>query len=114
MSQLPRTFKARRAFWFEHVRRLERSGRSVAAYAAAHGLSVKSLSRWRSRARLEGAQEGQSSSTGAEAGFVRVALAPARAPVVVRIGLPNGCTVEVTGPLDSALLATVLRESAAL
>ena len=112
MSQIPRELEPRRAFWLEHARRSEHSGAPVHVYAAEHGLSAKALYRWRGRARREGVLQ-RPSGGGAKEGFVRVELAAPRASVL-RVGLPNGCTVELSGALDSTLLAVVLRETAAL
>ena len=108
-ASIPRGLEARRAFWLEHARRCEQAGGEVEAYAAAQGLPVRALHRWREEARREGVLV----EPGTGSGFVRLSVAPPREGVI-RVGLPNGCTVEIGGELEPELIAAVLRQSARL
>ena len=114
MANIPSGLAARRAFWFEHARRCELFDGKVEAYAAEHGLPVKALYRWRGLARREGLlDQAPVQGSSPESGFVRLEVMAARTSLL-RVVLPNGCTVEISAPLEPELIATVLRQSAAL
>ena len=98
----------RQQFWAEHLRLCAERGKSLAAYAAAHGLKVSGLYEAKSHLRRRGLWPV------AGPRFVRVQTTRANeaplGPTVYRVSLPNGVVVEAAG--DE--LSTVLRAAAQL
>jgi len=76
----------RQQFWLEHLMRCRESGQSLKAYAQANGLSVGTFYSYSKQ------YKGKASS-----GFARVEPTPraTAAPLLCRVALPNGVTVEL-------------------
>jgi hypothetical protein len=104
--------------WFQHLRAAERSGGTIKAYAAAHGLSVQSLYAAGKRLRHGGLLEPriQRRFAGVGRAFVKVESAAARRDVgpAWRIRLPSGVVFESSAPLAHDDLLSLLATLAAL
>ena len=103
--------------WLQHLRAAERSGVTIKAYAAAHGLSVHSLYAAGKRLRHRGLLEPRirRRSTGVARAFVKVESATARrdAGPAWRIRLPSGLVFESSAPLAHDDLLSLLATLAA-
>ncbi len=102
----------RQRYWQAHIRRCEASGQTLAAYAAAHGLSVSALYESKSRLKRQGALPEKALVPAAR--FVRVersGVAPPTTPIMCRVQLPNAVVVEVGCEAEhwESLLASVAR-----
>jgi DNA-binding transcriptional MocR family regulator len=104
---------ARQREWLGHLRAAERSGETIQAYAAAHGLSVQSLYQAGKRLRRRGVLEPriQRRGTPAARAFVKVErpAAPSGAGMAWRIRLPSGVLFECNVPLAHEELVSLLQ-----
>ncbi len=99
----------RQRYWLEQIKACEASGKSVAAYAAEHGVEARAM-------------------YGAKKTLVRKGVLPrtqgvrfqrAETTAVIsdsdwRIQLPNGVSVDFSGTVDAGALATILNTVASL
>ena len=99
----------RQRYWLEQIRACEASGRSVAAYAAEHGIEVramygakKTLVRKGVLRRTQGVR------------FQRAETIAVSSDSAWRIRLPNGVSVDFSGTVDAGSLSTVLTTAAGL
>jgi len=88
-------------FWQRHLDGWKRSGLTQVAYCARHGVSIKTFTRWRSKALKDG-QDGPAALT-----LVPVSLS--RSPIGggIQIHSPGGWRIELTGSV--AELADLLK-----
>jgi hypothetical protein len=94
--------------WSAHLRAWELSAQTLAEYARAHGLKVKSFYNARThRLRRERARGARGAAV-----FQRVRVVAAAAPWSCRVALPNGVMVEIGG--EAVPLAEVLRAASTL
>jgi len=105
----PKSLSRRQQYWCRHLERCAGSGLTLAAYAEQHGLEVGSLYTAKARLRRLGAWPP------AGPRFVRVKTAPVTVPsmpavpVLCRVTLPNGVTVETAGGDLAAVLFAAAR-----
>jgi len=91
--------ESKRTVWVKRIAAFERSGLSRRAWCGARGFSVSSLDAWRHRLRREGS-----------GGLVLVVVAEARQAPAQSIEVCCGSTtVRLSGPVDAAWLATLMR-----
>ena len=95
--------RPRERFWLDHLRTARREGKTLKAYAQAHGLSVSALYTARSTLKRRGVLSEPAASAPT---LVPVRIAPAGA--AFRVHLPNGVVVEVASHVESAVCAAVL------
>ena len=93
----------RQQHWVAHLQACSERRLTLSVYAAEQGLSAGALQQARTRLRRLGLWPV------AAAGFVRVETAPAPAPVMVRVSLPNGVVVETVGSELDAVLSAAAR-----
>lgn len=94
---------AKQQFWYEHVQQCERSGQTLAAYAAEHDLDVKRFYNWKWLLAKRGVVAG---ATVTEARFTQVHIADGAAGGW-RLRFPNGCVLE-SDRTNEALLSAAL------
>ncbi|MFQ5470911.1 MAG: hypothetical protein ACE5EH_11495 [Gammaproteobacteria bacterium] len=99
----------RQQFWLKHIRTCEASGKSIKSYAAAHGLGVKGMYASKKMLIKKGVLPRPQSDR-----FQRVKMTPVAVNSQCRICLPNGLSVELSGSVEAATLAVILKTAAAL
>ncbi|MCU7929006.1 MAG: hypothetical protein KZQ97_21600 [Candidatus Thiodiazotropha sp. (ex Dulcina madagascariensis)] len=107
-AQSPSLTKRQR-YWLEQVKACEASGKSIAEYAAAHGLAAQAMYAGKKALVKKGVLPRPRP--------VRFQQAQVMGPAVGsewRIQLPNGVSVTFTGTVDARILATVLHTASAL
>jgi hypothetical protein len=107
----------RRESWFEHVRRAQREGRSVAAYARSIQVRPRVLYYWCGVLRREGAEAAEQRAGQALSSFtaVRVEGGSASGPCresALRLLLPDGVQLQWSGLPNPQWLAAFTRELA--
>ena len=90
--------------WLERIRDWEASGKRMSAYAAEHGLDVRTM--YGARKVLK--RKGVLPDGNAAVRFQRVEIASVGLANEWRVQLPNGVTVSFSGPVDGASLSLVL------
>jgi transposase-like protein len=110
--------QARRESWFEHVRRAQREGRSVAAYARSIEVAPRVLYYWCGVLRREGAAAAEQRAGQALSSFTAVRVvegggtsAP-RSESALRLLLPDGVQLQWSGLPNPQWLAAFTRELA--
>ena len=93
----------RQRYWLEQIEACEASGKTIARYAADQGLHVHAM--YGAKKVLVG--KGVLPRTH-RARFQRVQTAAVRVINEWRIQLPNGVSVDFSGPVDAGSLSTVL------
>jgi hypothetical protein len=93
--------------WLERIRDWEASGQRMSAYAAEHGLDVRTM--YGARKVLK--RKGVLPDGNAAVRFQRVAMPAAKE---WRVQMPNGLTVSFSGPVDTDSLSLVLNTAAAV
>ena len=99
----------RQRYWLEHVQTCAASGKTVAEYAAEHGLAAQAMYAGKKILVRKGVLPPARPARFQRAQVVR--------PVVGsewRIHLPNGVSVVFSGSVDAATLTTVLNTAATL
>ncbi len=109
------------SFWLSHLEAWQKTGRSMAAYARAHGLSSGSFYSWKKRLRLEGrwkdevvpdCKNGQESVKKPVFKRVSTYQEPKAPPPDIssdcRICLPNGVVIELSTALTPEALGCVM------
>ena len=99
----------RQRYWLEHVQACEAAGKTIAEYAAEHGLAAQAMYAGKKILVRKGVLPPTR-----PARFQRVQVA---GPVVGsewRIQLPNGVSVAFSGSVDAATLTTILNTAATL
>ena len=99
----------RQRYWLEQIQACKAQGSSVAAYASAHGLEVRTMY----GAKKVLVRKGVLPRTH-HARFQRVQTPAARIDGDWRIRLPNGVSVDFSGSVDAVNLSTVLNTAASL
>jgi len=95
--------------WLEHLRACEASGKSIATYAAEHGLDVKALYAGKKVLVKKGVLPRTRPSR-----FQRAQVKTTMTDKAWRIQLPNGLSVAFSGAVDAGTLSTVLTTAAAI
>ncbi|HMB89931.1 MAG TPA: hypothetical protein VKP65_03735 [Rhodothermales bacterium] len=90
--------------WLVRIRDWEGSGKRMSAYAAEHGLDVRTM--YGARKVLK--RKGLLSECNAAVRFQRVEVAAVSAANEWRVKLPNGVTVTFSGSVDRGSLSMVL------
>ncbi len=96
--------------WLERIRDWESSGKRMSAYAAEHGLDVRTM--YSAKKVLK--QKGLLLNGTAAVRFQRVEVAAMPSANEWRVQLPNGVTVSFSGAVESGFLSLVLNTIAAL
>ena len=109
MQKIISTLTERQRYWLEHVQACETSGKSIAEYAAEHGVHVRAMYSGKKMLVNKGVLPVTQPTR-----FQRVQVVEAAASNQWRIGLPNGVSVAFAGEVDSRALTTVLNVSASL
>jgi len=87
--------------WLDHIRAAERTGRTLKAYAAEHGLSLSALYARKAELKRRGHLPGKTS------GFARVHVTMPASGAELRIRLPNGIVMEAPGAIAAAVLISL-------
>ena len=90
-------------FWRGHLEGWRQSGLTQVAYCAAHGLSIKTFTRWRSKERVGLVEPGQSLT------LVPVRTSSPSTESAMQLHSPSGWRIEMSG-IPLAELAAVLRQ----
>ena len=109
MQELTPVLTERQRFWLEHVQACEASGKSIAEYAAEHGVHVRAMYSGKKMLVNKGVLP-----VTQPARFQRVQVMEAAASNQWRIGLPNGVSVAFVGEVDARALSAVLSVSATI
>ncbi len=109
MQKIISTLTERQRYWLEHVQACETSGKSIAEYAAEHGVHVRAMYSGKKMLVNKGVLPVTQPTR-----FQRVQVMEAAASNQWRIDLPNGVSVAFAGEVDSRALTTVLNVSASL
>lgn len=96
--------------WLERIRDWESSGKRMSAYAAEHGLDVRTM--YGAKKVLK--QKGVLADGTTAVRFQRVEVAALPAVNEWRVQLPNGVRVSFSGAVDGGFLSLVLSTAAAL
>lgn len=99
----------RQRYWLEQIRACEGSGKTVAEYAAAHGFDARAM--YAGKKIL--VKKGMLPAT-RQRRFQRAQVVAAVSGSEWRIQLPNGISVDFSGPVDAGTLSTVLNTVASL
>ena len=99
----------RQRYWLEQIRACEAAGKTVAEYAAEHGISAQALYAGKKLLVRKGVLPRTRPPR-----FQRVQLAGIPVGDAWRIQLPNGVSVFCSGAVDAGTLATILSTAAAV
>ncbi len=99
----------RQRYWLEQIKACEASGKSVAAYAAEHGIEARAMY----GAKKVLVKKGVLPRTQGVC-FQRAATISISSDNEWRIQLPNGVSVDFSGTVDAGALATILNTVASL
>ena len=99
----------RQRYWLEHIQACEASGRSVAAYAAEHGIEARAMYGGKKVLVRKGVLPRTSVVR-----FQRAEMITVSSDSEWRIRLPNGVSVDFSGTVDAGSLSTVLNTAADL
>jgi hypothetical protein len=96
------TLTATQQTWLNHIRRCEARGQTLAAYAKAEGIDLKTLYNWRYRLKKKGVLEaGAPRSARSTPAFHRVVVArEAFGHSEIRLRWPNGRVLEFDSGVD--------------
>ena len=97
----------RQRYWLDQIQACESSGKSVAAYAAEHGIEARAMY----GAKKVLVKKGVLPRTQGVR-FQRAATISISSDNEWRIRLPNGLLVDFCGPVDAGSLSTVLNTAA--
>jgi len=96
--------------WLQHIRACELSGISVKAYAEQHGIKIKTLYYWKKTLVKKGALPRSRKPRTSAVTFQRAQLIDKKLPDNQwNIHLPNGIQIGMTGVVNEAELALVLK-----
>jgi len=99
----------RQRYWLEHVQACETSGKTVAEYAADHGLAAQAMYAGKKMLVKKGVLPPTRPSR-----FQRAQVVGAVVASEWRIQLPNGVSVTFSGVVDACALTKVLSAAATL
>ncbi len=99
----------RQRYWLEHVQACAASGKTIAEYAAEHGLAAQAMYAGKKMLTRKGVLPPTHPTR-----FQRVQDIGAVVGSEWRIHLPNGVSVAFSGSVDAATLTTVLNTAATL
>ena len=109
---LARTMNVKQHLWLSHVKAADASDGSIADYAQAHGLRLKTLYQWKSKLVKLGLYQHDTEPT--KSAFVPVA------PVESSVSLPSctiklttGTVIEFTGVLDAKTIRSIITRGSA-
>ena len=100
----------RQQFWLEHLRGWEKSGGSMASYAAAQGLEVRALYHWKRWL----VNKGLFKTLHKRPRFKRVKVVDSPSAAGCRLHLPNGALLEWGSPLTVDDLGALLKVASKL
>ena len=102
MNTKPLTDKQR--YWLKHIERCHADGQSLASYADAHDLDVKSLYRWKNTLSKLGCFKSMSATM-----FTRVSVEPSGRTDgdALQVRFPNGCVLQ-SSAIDEGRLRTLI------
>jgi len=109
MQDMTPALTERQRYWLEHIQACQQSGKSIAEYAAEHGLTARAM--YGGKKVL--VKKGVLPATQAVR-FQRVQVMESPISSQWRIQLPNGVSVAFAGEVDARTLATVLSSAAAI
>ncbi len=90
-------------YWLDHIERCQEAEQSLAGYAQANGLDVKTLYRWKSTLRKHGYFGSAASTTSALFTRVSVEQHCREEAATLQVRFPNGCVLHGNA-LDEASL----------
>jgi len=99
----------RQRYWLEHIQACEASGKSMAEYSAAQGISVQTMYAGKKTLVNKGVLAGTQPTR-----FQRVQVMEAAVSNQWRIGLPNGVSVAFVGEVDTQSLTAILHSAASV
>jgi len=99
----------RQCYWLEHVQACTASGKTIAEYAAEHGLAAQAMYAGKKMLVRKGVLPPTR-----PARFQRAQVTGAVVGSEWRIHLPNGVSVAFSGSVDAATLTTILNTAATL
>jgi len=99
VTSKPLTDSQRR--WLDHIRAAERTGRTLKAYAAEHGLSLSALYARKAELKRRGHLPGNTP------GFARAHVTTPASGTALRIHLPNGIVMEAPGAIPATVLVSL-------
>ena len=99
----------RQRYWLDHVQACAASGKSIAEYAAAHGLAAQAMYAGKKALVRKGVLPRTRAVRLQRARVVSTSLGGEW-----RIELPNGVLVAFAGPVDASALSLVLNTAAAV
>ena len=99
----------RQRYWLEQIKACEATGKSVASYAAEHGIEARAMY----GAKKVLVKKGILPRTQG-ARFQRAETISVSSDIDWRIQLPNGVTVDFSGTVDAGSLSRVLQTAAGL
>ena len=104
---LARTMTAKQRLWLRHVKAADESDDSIADYAEAHGLRLKTLYQWKSKlVKLEFYKPASKLSKSA---FVPVTSVQSDTSILCcKVKLTNGSVIEFAGELDSKMIRSII------
>ena len=107
---LARTMTAKQRLWLRHVRAADDADGSIADYAQAHGLRLKTLYQWKTKLVKLGLYQHDSEPT--QSAFVPVAPVESSASLPsCTIKLMTGTVIKFTGELDSKTIRSIITSS---
>ena len=107
-SMLP-ALTERQRYWLKHIEACKACGKTIAEYAADHGMTAQAMYAGKKILVKKGVLPALQ-----PARFQRVRVIKAPVSSQWRIGLPNGVSVAFAGTVDARTLTTVLSTAAAL
>jgi len=99
----------RQRYWLEHVQACIATGKTIAEYAAEHGLAAQAMYAGKKMLAKKGALPSMHRNR-----FQRAQVVGLVVGSEWRVQLPNGVTVAFSGEVDAGALATVLSTAARL
>jgi hypothetical protein len=109
MQKMIPALTGRQRYWLEHIQACEASGKSIAEYAAEHGIHVRAMYSGKKMLVNKGVLPATQPTR-----FQQVQVVEAAVGNQWRIGLPNGVSVAFVGEVDARALCAVLSVSASV
>ena len=99
----------RQRYWLDHIQACEDAGKTIAEYAAEHGLAAQAMYAGKKKLVIKGAL-----ATDKPAQFQRVHVSKPLVGCEWHIQMPNGVSVRFSGTVDAMALKTLLSTVATL
>ena len=109
MQKMIPALTQRQRYWLEHIQACETSGKSIAEYAAEHGVNARAMYSGKKILVNKGVLPATQLAR-----FQRVQVMEATLSSQWRIGLPNGVSVAFVGEVDGQALTAILHSAASL